>query len=295
MPPARHIDIQKSTSVRFPRLVGGLTRLAARLAPKTAARLFADRFLTPFKVETPERELDWVRGAQRHVVRCGDYRLAVSSLGLGGPQVLLVHGWSGRGSQLGAFIEPLLAAGFEVNWFDLPAHGQSSGSRSGLVHAVEAVQAVTAWLGGAHTVVAHSMGAAAATLAAARGADIGRMAYISPPDDVGSFLHAVGETIGLPDSVVVEAQRAIEGRFGTRFDDLIPTEVAPGMTQPLLAIHDRDDREVSLEEVERLTRVWPDARLVVTEGLGHRRILRDPDVVRQVVEFAARQRSALAA
>src|SRR5688500_15132227 len=40
-----------------------------------------------------------------------------------GPAVYLVHGWGGRGSQLGSFVEPLLAGGFRVVMFDAPAHG----------------------------------------------------------------------------------------------------------------------------------------------------------------------------
>jgi hypothetical protein len=34
-----------------------------------------------------------------------------------------------------------------------------------------------------------------------------------------------------------------------------------------------------------LSRAWPDARLLTTGGLGHRRILSDPKVVAEVVRF----------
>lgn len=291
----RQIDLEKSTNVRFPGLVRAAMRTGAFLAPRTAARGFAKQFLTPYRAAPPEREKAWVAGATRYTLPSGDYELAVYSKGLGGPQVLLVHGWSGRGSQLGAFIEPLLAAGFEVNWFDLPAHGGSSGKRSGLVHAVDAVHTVTRWLGGAHTVIAHSMGAAATTLAAAEGADIGRMVYLAPPDDVGSFLHSVGDLIALPQDVVDQAQREIETWFDVRFDDLIPSEKASRLDQPLLVFHDPQDREVHIEEVRRLTRAWPQCELRLTEGLGHRRILRDPEVLRQAVEFTRARARELAA
>ncbi len=291
--PDRTVDLEKSTSVRFPRAARRLMSAAGSLAPRWTAARFADRFLTPMRVPTPEREREWLDAlgtVERHRVRCGAYDLAVSSAGLGGPQVLLVHGWSGRGSQLGAFIAPLLAAGFEVNWFDLPAHGASSGERSGLIHAVHAVSAMTRWLGGAHTVIAHSMGAAATTLAAAgvgveAPAEIDRMVYLAPPDDVGSFLWVVGRMVGLPDGVIAGAQEEIQRRYDVRFDDLIPTKVAGRLRQPLLALHDRDDREIHLAEVERLVGAWPAAELVVTEGLGHRRILRDPAVIDRVLEF----------
>ena len=288
----RQIDLEKSTHVRFPGLVRLVMRTGARLAPRLASRGFADRFVTPARAPAPEREQAWAAGAERFTVRSGDYDLAVSCRGLGGPQILLVHGWSGRGSQLGAFIEPLVRAGYEVNWFDLPAHGRSSGRQSGLPDAVAAVEAVVAWLGGAHTVVAHSMGAAATTLAAARGAEIGRMVYLSPPDDVGAFLGIVGRLIGLPQGVIDGAQGVIERRFGVRFEELLSSRAAHALEQPLLAIHDRGDREVPLAEVRRVVAAWPHAELVLTEELGHRRILRDPAVVARVVEFATREPAA---
>jgi pimeloyl-ACP methyl ester carboxylesterase len=281
----RKIILEKSTNVRFPRLVRLIMRIGAVVAPGLASRGFAKQFLTPWRAETPARERVWTLGAKRRIVRCGDYDLAVSYAGLGGPQILLVHGWSGRGSQLGAFIEPLVDAGYEVNWFDLPAHGRSSGKQAGLIHAIEAVEAVTEWIGGAHTVIAHSMGAAATTLAAARGADIGRMVYIAPPDDVGSFLTTVGSMIGLPQSVITGAQRHIEQTYDVHFEDLIPTRHAAELTQPLLAFHDPDDREVTVAEVRRLTDTWPNAELRLTQGLGHRRILRDPGIIRQAVDY----------
>jgi len=287
MTETRQFDLEKSTNVRFPGLVRFVMRTGSQLAPKFAARRFASQFLTPMRAPTPERELRWTAGASRHHVRSGDYDLAVWSAGLGGPQILLVHGWSGRGSQLGAFIEPLVRAGFEVNWFDLPAHGKSTGRQAGLVHAVEAVERVVDWLGGVHTVVGHSMGAAATTVAASRGADIGRMAYLAPPDDVGSYLPIVGKMIGLSSDVIEDAQRVIEARYGILFDDFIPTRYAACLEQPLLALHDPSDLEVSVAEVERLVELWPDSKLHLTEGLSHRRIVRDARVVSCVVDYVS--------
>ena len=47
------------------------------------------------------------------------------------------------------------------------------------------------------------------------------------------------------------------------------------------------DFETPITEAETLAETWPHARLLRTSGLGHRRILRDPHVVEQVVEFLA--------
>ena len=50
-------------------------------------------------------------------------------------------------------------------------------------------------------------------------------------------------------------------------------------------IHDRDDREVGFEHGERLASAWPNAQLLETHGLGHRRVLRDPAVLAAAVDM----------
>jgi hypothetical protein len=52
----------------------------------------------------------------------------------------------------------------------------------------------------------------------------------------------------------------------------------------MLVVHDRDDPEVPLAAGSAVAEAWR-ARLDVTSGLGHRRILRDEAVVSAVVEF----------
>ena len=56
-------------------------------------------------------------------------------------------------------------------------------------------------------------------------------------------------------------------------------------TPPLLLVHDGQDAETGWADSEAIARAWPGARLVTTSGLGHRRILRDPEVVAEVTGF----------
>ena len=53
---------------------------------------------------------------------------------------------------------------------------------------------------------------------------------------------------------------------------------------PTLVITDRDDRQTAYADVVDFADSIG-VPLVTTEGLGHRKILRDPDVVERVVEF----------
>ncbi len=95
--------------------------------------------------------------------------------------MLLVHGWEGRGSQLGAFVEPLVRAGLSVVAFDAPGHGDSPGRRLYLTDMADAIIDVERAVGPLHAIVAHSFGAAAVLLAHQRGAvDAARSVMIAP-------------------------------------------------------------------------------------------------------------------
>ena len=75
-----------------------------------------------------------------------------------------------------------------------------------------------------------------------------------------------------------------QGRSWSIFDAL---ELAPELTAPVLVVHDRGDAEVPWQHGAALARAWRGSEMLMTEGLGHRRILRDPDVVAAAVAFVA--------
>jgi len=52
-----------------------------------------------------------------------------------------------------------------------------------------------------------------------------------------------------------------------------------------LIIHDEQDDEVPYNDAVRNARAWEGSTLMTTQGLGHRRILRDDAVINAVVEF----------
>jgi pimeloyl-ACP methyl ester carboxylesterase len=86
----------------------------------------------------------------------------------------------------------------------------------------------------------------------------------------------------------------MEQRFGADvWRRLSPTEIARGLDIPALLVHDQEDDDVPWQEGATLARTWPGATSVKTQGLGHRRILRDPDVVARSVAFMAESSSQL--
>ncbi|MBC7976874.1 MAG: alpha/beta fold hydrolase, partial [Myxococcales bacterium] len=103
------------------------------LGTSLAERLFT----SPRRHRRPDRERGvlasgwpfWVDVSLRSPTWHGERRKVCAWRWGHGPTVLLVHGWEGRGSQLGAFVEPLVRAGLSVVAFDAPGHGDSPGHR----------------------------------------------------------------------------------------------------------------------------------------------------------------------
>jgi len=134
MTDAEFVAMENSTIVRSSKpsrllpVVRAGNRLLSALAPSVAARLAERRFLTPSRPRRPDAELALLATARARPLFVGTRHIELWLWGAG-PSVLLVHGWGGRGTQLGAFVEPLVARGFSVVTFDAPGHGASGSGR----------------------------------------------------------------------------------------------------------------------------------------------------------------------
>jgi len=270
---------------KAPGAVRAAVGLMSRLAPETTAGLAERIFLRPPRLPRPERERLWLESAQRVTFESFGDTLAGWSWGRG-PVVLLVHGWGGRGSQMGAFAAPLVARGYRAVAFDAPGHGESAGRYSSLPEMAAAVAAVAREFLRVRSIVAHSAGAAAATAALADGLEIERCVYLAPPTDWAYFRRQFGDALGLTPRVAERMQRRIEKRFAMPWAKMNAARLARGIQDTeLLVLHDIEDAIVPLAGGEELATAWPGARLEPTRGLGHQAILRDPAVVARAVEF----------
>jgi pimeloyl-ACP methyl ester carboxylesterase len=276
----------KSTNVRAViRLTRSALAVLSWISPTLAARWAEALFFTPPRPRKSRAPLP--AGAERVDVQSRYGRLAAWSWG-SGPVVYLVHGWGGRAEQLGAFVAPLLARGFRVIALDGPGHGASAGRRSSGVEIGRGLADAMSHFGPARGVIAHSLGAAAVTFAMREGLRVERLAFVGPPADPLTWVARFGRQLGLDAAVMAEMRRRSEQRLQARWDDL-PLVPLRGLAQPppLLVVHDRDDREVRSADGAAIAAAWPGARLLETEGLGHRRVLRDAAVVATVAAFLA--------
>ncbi len=266
------------------RLIGRVLHTLDWIAPRLATRLAARMFLTPRHPPRPASESEWCATAHAERRTVAGLPVMIWSRGEG-PPILLLHGWEGRGSQLGPLADALVLQGYRVVTPDFPAHGDSSGRRSNLLEFAAITRTLIEELN-APAVIAHSFACAATNLALRDLPSFrGRLVYLAPPEDFEYFTSAFGAMLGLSDNLGDRVARHIERTFDIRWSELRGIALAPRMTAPLLVIHDEDDLDVPVRFGRTLAAAWPGAKLMITNGLGHRRILRHPDVIAAAQTF----------
>lgn len=280
---------QKSTIGRaniFAALTSGLSAVAPGFAAMAAEQLF----VTVVRHSRPQREDAWAEDATRISVPSPHGDLAAWVWGGGPSTVLLVHGWAGRGLQLGAFVKPLVDAGYRVVAYDGPAHGDSPGRRTNIFRLTEGLMAIAEALGPIHGVIAHSLGTTAVLLAASRyGFDPGRCVAVSPMARTRTMTGWYGQMTGFSRSVVERMRGRLERSIGFCWDEIEPLALATDFAAETLVIHDHEDLELPAAEAKTLAGTLPLGGFHQTVGLGHRRILRDPEVVAAATGFMVQQ------
>ena len=279
---------RKSTIVRTRLRIAAFRAAFAvleRVAPRAGSRLAIDLWCTLPNNAGRRRDERPTPGV-RTMIGVAGRSVAVETWGEGHP-VYLMHGWGGWRGQLGCFVSPLVEAGFHVIAFDVPGHGDSGPSVQGRrrgngLEFIRALRAVAAEFGDPLGVIAHSYGCA--TTAIRDGLGLERLVCVSPSVDPMANIHMMARTFGIGPRTMGRLLARIERLAGRPLSDFDPRTVA-GERPPTLVIHDRQDKEVPYAEGAAFRASWPTAELISTDGLGHQRILRDPEVVDRAVSF----------
>lgn len=273
--------------IALARVLGLLSRPAPRLAARLALRLtrLTKRRRPPgANVARLPREVDRVRvGDEESVLHRFDQGVAVDA-----PRALLVHGWNSHAGDWGTLSRSLQAQGVRVYAADMPGHGAASGRSSSLPRFVRALRAIEAAHGPFDVWIGHSMGANAALAAYARRHHEGggRLVLVSPLVSPRRALQGFARAFGLSATATEIYLQEVERDERMTLDELDGTRIARRVDAPALVIHDADDRMIAAADAQVLARCFNAGRLLLTRGLGHRRILDDGAVVREITAFA---------
>jgi len=288
----------RPVKVQYPSVPPGLKflrlqlRLQAAVSADWAFRSVWRLFTTPRQLPVKAWEAAAMAQATPRSVQAESGKVAYYEWNPAGTRtVLLVHGWEHRASFWGYMAAGLVAAGFRVVALDGPAHGASAGQQATLVSFAAAVQAVADAVGPVHAAVAHSFGAACTAGVPVRfnqatNGELPRLVLMSAPSSTRNVAERFADLLRLSPNVVDRMGHFVQEQFNRSAESFSLVEAGRHLpVQRALLLHDRHDLNVPFTDGEAIAANWPTLEFRPTNGLGHNRIMRDPAVIQQVVEF----------
>ncbi|PWK87738.1 alpha/beta hydrolase [Fulvimonas soli] len=263
--------------------------LGGRLAPRRTVARAARLFATPLASSRTRAQAAPPDAAMKRGTLEVDGRAIATYLWgdpAAQPYALLVHGWSSFGLRFLPWVPRLRALGYAVVAFDQPGHGHSGGRLCTLPDFVATVRAVGRRYGHAALAVAHSLGGAAVTLAQDEDWHAARLVLVAPAADMRAATRRFFRLVRLGGHLREPFFACLQQRTGVHVDELRLEPKLRTLGQPALIVHDLDDADVPWAEGERYAQHWPGARLLTTQGLGHRRVLDAPEVIDAALAFA---------
>ncbi len=245
-------------------------------------------FFSPAKYEVKSADQAVLERGNNSRVPFDGGELAVTTWGDRGPSVLLMHGWGGSRAQMTGFVDPLLEAGYRVMAFDQPAHGESDGKITNLLEIAPTMKLIRKQAGSFDAIISHSLGTLITSYALVNleFPSPARLVYLGALNRLMDSLPRFQALASLSDQIMQGFRELIYEEFGQDVLEVISNEIlAPQINVSALIFHDTMDNVTPLEDSRAIARVWKTARLMETEGLGHRGALQSDAIHEQVVKF----------
>ncbi|WP_221075829.1 alpha/beta fold hydrolase [Agarivorans aestuarii] len=268
--------------------------LAGLVSQAWAANTLAKLWFRVFKRKvSPNTQAFWQSAEQTITLKVNQHKLPLHLWGKG-PLVVCLHGWSGSGVQFRHFVQPLVDAGYQVATFDAPGHGSHQDSHSHLLEFSDSLMAIQQQVAKVHCVLAHSFGAMATTTAQLRGFAPTKLVMLAPHLDVEEMFSTYANLLNLRQKLKATFKEQVGQKMQKLLagDDpwqLFSVERLTPQATPGLLISDSQDQEVSQQQFKQIQQCWPNAKHQQTEGLGHFRLLKDPQVIAETVSFVGNQ------
>jgi pimeloyl-ACP methyl ester carboxylesterase len=270
----------------------------ARLGFQTIGRIFPTKmaelayriFATPRWRAQHLREDSIIQSAKKWDFIFRDFKVKVYEWGNPDARiVLLAHGWESRGTALRMYVKPLLAQGFRVVAFDSLGHGDSEGERNNLSTNAKLMAEIVKHYGGIYGCIGHSFGCSSLVYMLQHVDNqlvVERVVFLAVPHGIKKIVDDYFTFLKVPKQVQQVFYRTIENINSRPIEELdVATAHASVKVGKLLLVHDRFDDVTSLDAAERVVERWGNSHLIITEGYGHFRLAKNPDVIMRIVDF----------
>jgi len=253
------------------------------LATKFAARIFG----TPLKFKIPERELMMRNSTKNELfeIKDIDKKVMVYRYGFSKKKILIVHGWSGRGTQLYQLADKILENKMMVISFDGPSHGLSSGKTTLISEFVETIHQINKEYGPFDAAIGHSFGAMSLLNAVADGLDIKKLVLIGADNSIREITQQFVKKIELKPIIAKKLETLFYNKYKVNIEEYSSYKAASKVNIPTLVIHDSEDKFVPVSSAIAIRQSLKNGELLVTNGLGHHKIFKDATVIQRIIDF----------
>ena len=274
---------------RLPWLLTSFAKLLDFCSKGLATRFLWRIFCGPIKFKTPSREAEFYKKTEHEKIQAKstNKEIMLYRIPNEGKKLLFVHGWNGRSSQFFRIIELLSDDGYDITAFDLPGHGRSTRSATNLPEITDLISEITKSRGPYHAIVCHSFGGVAALNAVRLGATFEKLVLISPGVyEIKPMFKTFVGLFGLDEEYYADRLFDLaESLYGSSPGEFGLDRFSKQIAMDTLIVHCEDDKEAQKEIAITLHSDMRNSVLYMTQGLGHRRILRDQKVAEKVMNF----------
>jgi len=263
------------------------SRFLQSVSNTLAARFLSHLFETPPKFKIPEREETFRKSAQSEVLHIPDIQkdITVFSYGYSKSKVLLLHGWSGRGSQLYHLADKILENRMMVISVDAPAHGLSSGKKTNMLEYIRAIEEIDKKYGPFDYAIGHSWGGMTLLNALGKKLKLKKAVIIGADNKISEVISGFVKKFQVDQSVTPVIIAHYCKLLKVQMDQFDSEKVAARIDIPVLVIHDTKDAFVPVSSAIEIRQQLKKGSLLITNGLGHHKIFKDPEVIQKIINF----------
>jgi pimeloyl-ACP methyl ester carboxylesterase len=274
-------------SMKIPKIILVVGQFLSFISTKLTVQFAARLFTSPIKHTIPKRELEMDRLARQEVLLIPSIqkRINVYHSGATLKKILLVHGWSGRGTQLVKFTEAFEKLGFQIVSFDAPAHGKSPGNTTLMPDFIASILEIEKQFGPFEAAIGHSLGGMSLLNAVKEGFKIKRLTIIGSGDIVKDIIDDFVKKLQLNSKIGDLLRIHFEKKSNRTMDSYSSFHAASEISIPVLVIHDENDQEVPVSCAHHIHQHLKNGDLMITQNLGHRKILGDAAVIQKTIQF----------
>jgi pimeloyl-ACP methyl ester carboxylesterase len=201
-------------------------------------------------------------------------------------KILIAHGFNSYAYKFEKYVHLLLKAGFEVIAFDAPAHGKSKGKQINALLYKQMILEANKTYGNFYGIIAHSLGALAASLATEEMAQLEKLVLIAPATETKTAINNYFKLMKLKEGIKPAFEKIIASIAQKPITYFSATRAVSNISIKTLWLHDEGDRVCPYEDAVKIKdKQLHHVIFRTTTGLGHNKIYKENIIANEIINF----------